>query len=132
MSLATAAAILIIVFASSVGEVLIAKGMREVGEISTLRVPELIKIVWRILTNKFFFVGLLLMALSYFSFLAALSFTDLSLVVPATSISFAIKTLGAKLFLKEKISRERLIGTLLVCLGVALISLPETFFVPGP
>ncbi len=58
-------------------------------------------------------------------FLAALSFADLSLVVPATSISFAIKTLGAKLFLKEKISRERLIGTLLVCLGVALISLPD-------
>lgn len=125
MTLATAIVILIIVLSSSVGEVLIAKGMREVGEITTLRLTELLKIGWRILTNRYFFIGLVLMALSFFSFLAALSFADLSLVVPATAISFVIKTLGAKFFLKEKISRERLIGTILVCIGVALISLPD-------
>lgn len=124
MSIATAIVILIIVLSTSAGEVLIAKGMREVGEITTLRFAELVKIGWRILTNRYFFIGLVLMALSFFSFLAALSFADLSLVVPATAISFVIKTLGAKIFLKEKISRERLIGTVLVCLGVALISLP--------
>lgn len=125
MNIATALVILIIVLSTSAGEVLIAKGMREVGEISTLRFLELVKIGWRILTNRYFFIGLVLMALSFFSFLAALSFADLSLVVPATAISFVIKTLGAKIFLKEKISRERLIGTVLVCLGVALISLPD-------
>jgi drug/metabolite transporter (DMT)-like permease len=48
----------------------------------------------------------------------------LSFVLPATSLSFVITTLGAKLILKEEISRLRLAGTLLVCLGVALISLP--------
>jgi uncharacterized membrane protein len=64
------------------------------------------------------------MAISFFSFLAALSIADLSFVLPATSLSFVITTLGAKLFLKEKISATRWTGIALVCLGVALISLP--------
>ncbi len=125
MSMATATVIIIIVLATSAGEILIAKAMREVGEIATLRPVELVKIGWRVLTNRYFFIGLVLMGLSFFTLLVALSFADLSLVVPATAISFVIKTLGAKFFLKERISRERLIGTLLVCLGVALISLPD-------
>jgi drug/metabolite transporter (DMT)-like permease len=64
------------------------------------------------------------MACSFFAFLAVLSWADLSFVLPATSLSFVITTLGAKFILKEEISRVRLAGTLLVCLGVALISLP--------
>jgi uncharacterized membrane protein len=64
------------------------------------------------------------MAVSYFSFLGALRLADLSLVLPATSISFVITTIGARLFLKETISGMRWAGILLVCLGVALISIP--------
>jgi drug/metabolite transporter (DMT)-like permease len=117
--------VIIIVLTNAVGEVSIAKGMRQIGEISTLHVGELLKIAWRVLTNKFFALGLALMTLNFFVFLALLSSADLSLVVPATSLGFVIKTFAAKIFLKERISRERLIGTLLVCVGVALISLPE-------
>ncbi len=125
MNITTAIMIAIITLATSAGEVLIAKGIREIGEISTLRLRALVKIVLHILTNKYFMLGVFLMAVSFFTFLATLSEADLSLVVPATAVSFAIKTFGAKMFLKERISRERLIGTLLVCLGVVLISLPE-------
>jgi uncharacterized membrane protein len=117
--------IAIITLATSIGEVLIAKGIREIGEISTVRLSALLQIALKILTNKFFMLGIFLMAISFFTFLATLTEADLSLIVPATAISFAIKTFGAKLVLKEQISRDRLIGTLLVCLGVALISLPE-------
>lgn len=125
MNLQTAIMVIIIVLTNAVGEVSIAKGMRQIGEISTLHVGELLKIAWRVLTNKFFALGLALMTLNFFVFLALLSSADLSLVVPATSLGFVIKTFAAKIFLKERISRERLIGTLLVCVGVALISLPE-------
>ena len=125
MNITTAVMVAIITLATSAGEILIAKGIREIGEIATLRLSALIKIALSILTNKFFMLGIFLMAVSFFTFLATLTEADLSLVVPATAISFAIKTFGAKLFLKERISRERLVGTLLVCLGVALISLPE-------
>ena len=115
----------ILVLANAIGEVCIAKAMREIGEIATLRLSELAKIAWRVLTNKFFATGFVLMSLNFVVFLVLLSLADLSLVMPLTSLGFVIKTFGAKIFLKEKISRERLIGTLLVCAGVALISLPS-------
>ncbi len=116
--------VLLLVLANATGEVLIAKSMRQLGEISTLRISELVKIAWRVLTNKFFVVGFVLIVLNFVVFLVLLSSADLSLVIPATSLGFVIKTFAAKIFLKEKLSRERLIGTLLVCVGVALISLP--------
>ncbi|HST22387.1 MAG TPA: EamA family transporter [Blastocatellia bacterium] len=116
--------ITLVVLGSSIGDVLITKGMKEVGEISTLQPGALVLIVKRTITNKFFLGGVFFLAISYFSFLAALSLADLSLVVPATSIGFAIKTIGAKFFLKERITLVRWAGILLVCIGVALISLP--------
>jgi bacterial/archaeal transporter family protein len=125
LNITTAIMIAVITLATSLGELFIAKGIREIGEISTLRLSALIKIALKIMTNKFFMLGIFLMAVSFFTFLATLTNAPLSLVVPATAISFAIKTFGAKILLKERINRERLIGTLLVCLGVALISLPE-------
>ncbi|MFL6214146.1 MAG: EamA family transporter [Blastocatellia bacterium] len=120
----TALMIALVVLGGSVGDVFITKGMKQVGEIATLNLGELLGIAGRTLTNKWFLVGLFFMAVSFFSFLAVLSWADLSLVLPATSISFVITTVGAKLYLKENISSVRWVGIVLVCAGVALISLP--------
>src|SRR5262249_29707331 len=108
----------------SAGDVFITKGMKQIGEISTVHLGKLASIAIRVLTNRSFLTGILFMACSFFAFLAVLSWADLSFVLPATSLSFVITTVGAKFVLKERISRLRLLGTLLVCLGVALISLP--------
>lgn len=116
--------IALVVLGGSIGDVFITKGMKQVGEIATLNARELLRIAVRALTNKWFLVGLFFMALSFFSFLAVLSWADLSLVLPATSISFVITTIGAKFYLQEKISLVRWAGIVLVCIGVALISLP--------
>src|SRR5262245_10130805 len=120
----TALLIAIVVLGGSAGDVFITKGMKEVGEISTIHPGKLASIGLNVLSNKNFLVGILFMAFSFFAFLAVLSRADLSLVLPATSLSFVITTVGAKFILKERISRLRLAGTLLVCLGVALTSLP--------
>ena len=120
----TALMIALVVMGSSIGDVFITKGMKEVGEISTLRLNELFKIARRVITNRHFLAGIFFMAVSFFSFLAVLSWADLSFVLPATSLSFVISTVGAKMFLRERISPVRWAGILLVCIGVALISLP--------
>lgn len=121
----TAVMIALVVLGGSVGDVFITKGMKQVGEIATLNARELLGIARRTLANRWFLGGLFFMALSFFSFLAVLSWADLSLVLPATSISFVITTVGAKLYLNERISPVRWAGILLVCVGVALISLPS-------
>jgi drug/metabolite transporter (DMT)-like permease len=119
----TALMIALVVLGGSVGDVFITKGMKQIGEIATLDLRELLRIAGRALTNRWFLVGVLFMAVSFFSFLAVLSWADLSLVLPATSISFVITTIGAKFYLQEKISLVRWAGIVLVCIGVALISL---------
>jgi drug/metabolite transporter (DMT)-like permease len=120
----TAAMIAIVVLGGSAGDVFITKGMKQIGEISTMRPGELVRVALRVLSNPNFLIGVFFMACSFFAFLAVLSWADLSFVLPATSLSFVITTIGAKFVLKEEITRLRLAGTALVCLGVALISLP--------
>ena len=116
--------IAIVVLTTSAADILIARGVRQIGEVGTLNVIELLHMARRVFRNLNFLSGLSFMAVGFFAFLTVLSWADLSLVVPATSISYAISTAGAKLILKEKINRLRWAGTVLVCLGVALVSLP--------
>ena len=121
----TALLIALVVLGGSAGDVFITKAMKQLGEIHTLNLGRLFGIAGRAVTNRHFLIGLLFMAVSYFSFLGALRLADLSLVLPATSISFVVTTIGARLFLNEKITPGRLAGIVLVCVGVALISIPS-------
>jgi len=121
----TALLIALVVLGGSAGDVFITKGMKQLGEIQTLHPGRLLNIAGRAITNRYFLIGVLFMAVSYFSFLGALRLADLSLVLPATSVSFVITTIGARLFLNERISPTRLAGIVLVCAGVALISIPS-------
>jgi bacterial/archaeal transporter family protein len=120
----TAFMILIIVLSTSAGEVLIAKGLKQVGEISTLNPSLLLRLGWRIMMNSNVLQGVLLMAVSFLAFLTILSWENLSYTVPATSLSYVMSTLGAKFVLKERINRYRWVGTVLVGFGILLISLP--------
>ncbi len=116
--------IAMIVLADAAGDVFITKGMKEVGEISTLNPRELLSIARKVLTNKNFLSGLFFLTVTFLSFLAVLSWADLSFVFPATSLVYVVSTLGARFVLKETITFQRWAGILFVCLGVALTSLP--------
>ena len=120
----TAIMVAMIVLANSAGDVFITKGMKAVGEISTIRPRELLSIAQRVLSNGSFLAGFFLTALSFFSFLTVLSWADLSLVFPAISLVYVATTLGARFILGETVTAQRWTGILLVCLGVALTSLP--------
>jgi ceramide glucosyltransferase len=114
----------LIVF-SSLGEILSAKGMQQVGAVS-FRPRALAGAIWRMLRNPFLFAGVAFLAISFFSFISLLSYADLSFVVPLTAVGYITNTLGGRFFLHERITRERWLGTLLVAGGVALISLSST------
>lgn len=120
----TALLIAFMVLSDSSGDVFLTRGMKQAGEISSLRWKSLLTAAGRILGNASFLWGIACVAVSYFSFLIVLSWADLSLVFPAKSLVYLTSTLGAKWFLREQISLERWGGISLVCLGVALISLP--------
>jgi ceramide glucosyltransferase len=114
-----------LILCSSLGEILCAKGMQQIGDVS-FRPRALLGAFWRMLRNQYLFFGIVFMAASFFSFISLLSYADLSFVVPLTAVGYITNTLGARFFLHERISRERWLGTLLVAFGVFLISLSGT------
>ena len=120
----TVVLIAMIVLADSAGDVLLTMGMKQVGEISTIRPRALLIIGRKVITNRNFLYGLFFLAVTFFSFLIVLSWADLSLVFPAKSLVYVASTLGAKFILGETVSFQRWAGISLVCLGVFLISLP--------
>src|SRR5262249_38384123 len=106
---------------SSIGEILLAKGMRQVGDVS-LRQKELVRALRQMARNPYLFGAITCLAISFFSFIALLSYSDLSFIAPMTSVCYITKTIGAHFFLKERISWERWLGVFSVAFGVALIS----------
>jgi ceramide glucosyltransferase len=114
---------------SSLGEILSARAMKQIGEIS-FRPKLLLKTIPKFFTNLNLIAGVVFLAISFFSFLSLLSYADLSFVVPLTAIGYITNTIGAKFLLKETISAARWMGTILVTFGVAIISLSGKFETP--
>src|SRR4030081_3213721 len=117
-------AILAIVFASVVGDVLLARAMRAVGDVGALRRRAgLGAVIGRTLGNPNFLFGVMAMAVAFFCLLFALSWGDVSLVAPAAaSLTFIGNAVAAKIFLHERVDRRRGIAAGLVGGGVALLA----------
>ncbi|HZS05677.1 MAG TPA: bacteriohopanetetrol glucosamine biosynthesis glycosyltransferase HpnI [Blastocatellia bacterium] len=111
---------------SSLGEILSSRGMKQVGHIS-FRPGHLFESIARAVRNPSLIASIVCLAFAFFSFLALLSYADLSFVIPLTAVTYLTNTLGAKLWLKEKITTARLAGTLMVTFGVVIVTLPQNF-----
>ncbi|MGB8061257.1 MAG: EamA family transporter [Candidatus Sulfotelmatobacter sp.] len=116
--------ILVVVFFSVVGDILIARAMKQVGDVHELwERSGLWTVAGRVLSNLTFFLGVTAMAAAFFSLLFSLSWGDVSLVAPAAaSLTFIGNAFAAKMFLHEKVDRRRWIAAVLVSAGVALLA----------
>ena len=116
--------ILVVVFFSVVGDVLMARAMKQVGDVHELwEGSGLWTVVGRVLSNATFFLGVTAMAAAFFSLLFSLSWGDVSLVAPAAaSLTFIGNAFAAKVFLHEEVDRRRWIAAVLVAGGVALLA----------
>jgi uncharacterized membrane protein len=117
-------AIFAIVFASVVGDILLSRAMKEVGDVGKLwKRSGLIPVMRSTLGNLNFLLGLMATAMAFFSMLFALSWGEVSLVAPAAaSLTFIGNAVAAKIFLHEKVDRRRWIAASLVAAGVALLA----------
>ncbi|PYT50914.1 MAG: hypothetical protein DMG43_14435 [Acidobacteria bacterium] len=110
-----------IVIAGTGGELCVSRAMKEIGEVHDFRPPAVARFVFRAMRVGWMWAGIALMTLGFFSLLAMLSIENVSFVVPVTALSYAAGTLGALLFLHERISPQRWLGVLIVCIGVTLV-----------
>jgi len=100
-------------------QIFMKKGMNNIGKI-TLRemaTPRIFKIVF----EKFVFVGLALYALSSMLYLVAISMEDVSFVYPLIGFSYILTSISAWLFLGEKITGMRIVGILLISAGAYFV-----------
>lgn len=118
-------AILAIVLSSSAGDVLLSRAMKQIGDLGELRRKRgLGFVVSRILRNRYFLMGVICMAISFYSLLFGLSWNDVSLIGPAAaSLTFVANAFAAKIFLHERVDRRRWAAALFVAAGVVLMAL---------
>jgi drug/metabolite transporter (DMT)-like permease len=113
-----------VVLASSSGDVLLSYSMKRVGDVGELRRQHgIAAVVVRVLKTRKFLLGLVCMAIAFYSLLFALSWNDVSLVGPAAaSLTFVGNAFAAGIFLHENVDRRRWMAALFVAAGVFLIA----------
>jgi uncharacterized membrane protein len=103
---------------STAGDSLLARGMKEIGGISLDNLHSLILSI----LNPWVAVGILLLLAFFTSYMSALSWADLTYVLPATSFGYVLVALIARFFFHEAISPTRWLGIVLITAGVGFVA----------
>jgi drug/metabolite transporter (DMT)-like permease len=111
----------IVVLFGTGGEIAVTHAMKQIGEVKNFSPRALLSVLWRALKSKWMWLAIALMTVAFFALLAVLSWADVSFVVPATAANYVVGAVGARFLLKERVSRTRWAGLLLVAAGVALV-----------
>lgn len=114
---------IMVVFVGTGGELCVSRAMKTMGEVTDFRPHAVARVVGRALALPRMWMGIALMAVAFFALLGMLSIAKVSFVFPSTALSYAAGALGGSVFLGERVTPQRWLGVLLVCLGVALVFL---------
>lgn len=105
----------------SLGDVLLRKGMRQIGAVSSWRPESLLAMFDRTFHSGPIWLGITSLLLFFVSYLLVLSWADYSYVQPASAMGYLFVAVLAYLLLGEVIPRMRWIGVLVICVGVLLV-----------
>lgn len=101
-----------------VGDSLLSYGMKQVGNISVRDIPDLLLAI----TNPWVGIGIVMLLGFFASYMTALSWADLTYVLPASSLGYVLLALIARFALHERISLTRWLGIALVSSGVGFVT----------
>ena len=105
------------VFAAA-GDSMLSHGMKQAGNISLSHLQNIILA----LLNPWVAVGILLLLAFFAAYMNALSWADLTYVLPATSLGYVLLALAAKFVLHEQVSPLRWLGIALISGGVGFVA----------
>jgi len=103
---------------AAAGDSLLSYGMKQVGSISLAHWTSVIFAV----LNPSVAVGILLLLGFFVCYAPALSWADLTYVLPASSLGYVLLALIAKFFLHEHVTATRWLGIALISSGVGFVT----------
>ncbi|HVG21783.1 MAG TPA: hypothetical protein VNI02_22295 [Blastocatellia bacterium] len=115
----TAAVLIAAIIAQAIGNVYLTKGMKALsagGDVTLLRT-----FVGGV-TSPMLWVGTALLIVFFVLYSAALSWADLSFVLPATAFGYVLNVAAGYYFLSESVTRGRWAGAAIITLGVVFVS----------
>ncbi|HVP42642.1 MAG TPA: hypothetical protein VMS96_04385 [Terriglobales bacterium] len=107
-----------IVLCGSCGDICLSYAMKQAGPLSAGDITHVIGFVF----TPWVALGILLLIGFFSGYMTALSWADLTYVLPATSFGYVLLALMARFLLHEQISLTRWAGIILVSLGVAVVT----------
>jgi drug/metabolite transporter (DMT)-like permease len=103
---------------STAGDSLLARGMKDLGGISLHNFSGLLLAV----VNPWVTLGILFLLAFFSCYMSALSWADLTYVLPATSLAYVLVALIGHFRLHEEISTTRWLGIALIAAGVGFVA----------
>jgi drug/metabolite transporter (DMT)-like permease len=120
--LKTVTLVLIAAIIGGTGHVLLAKGMKTVGDLTEASSERVGGMVARALSNGWVLLGVVLQATFFAMYLTLLSRADVSQVLPMTAIDYIVVALLAYAVLGEAVTPARWMGIVLIVGGVFMVA----------
>lgn len=124
----TTVVLIIAIVAQAAGDVILTKGMKAISAAETSSgesfdsVSHVTHIALQAIQSPAVWGGTLMLIVSFLLFSAALSWADLSFVLPATAFGYVLNVAGGYYFLGETVSNTRWAGAVIITLGVLFVS----------
>ena len=118
----TAVVLSVAILANSFGNVCLSKGMKEFDMGGKLGPAWMGRAAIHVLSDPWMILGVLLLLIFLGAYLAALSWSDLSFVLPATAPAYILTAGLSKIFLNETIPPARWGGIVLIVAGTWLVA----------
>jgi drug/metabolite transporter (DMT)-like permease len=113
--------VIAMVLFSSVGNLLLGMGMKEIGQVSMASPGSLMSAFLHTVTSSMIWLGISCLLLGFVSYLLVLTWADYSYVMPASAVGYPIVTFLGYAILREPVSFAGWMGVVLICAGVMLV-----------
>ncbi len=110
------------VLSNALGNVALSYGMKQVGDISALPPFEMAVQAVRALFHPWVAAGVALLIVFFITYSTALSWADLSYVLPATAAGYILVALLSRFVLNESLNAARWTGTGFIACGVMMVA----------
>ncbi len=107
-----------VMLTASVGDTLLSRGMAQVGQVDFHHLG----LLWHALFNPYVVTGIVLLIGFFASYMTALSWADLTFVMPATAFGYVVVALLSRFWLHEHLSIYRWTGIALIVCAVGFVA----------